>query len=175
MMWFAIGVVSGLLFSLAITAFISPRISPPPLEWVLDTYDPVVACPGDQIDYTLGILIKRPGSLYVVDSINRSDESSSVVAVSQSPVAVSLANKYNAPIVGDTVQFRRWGEIAVLVVAEEQFEDSDQVLRIDLDSSFTVPDLPPGKYSRVLAAGPVSIPAREAIRSQDFEIMEGCK
>lgn len=68
---------------------------------------------------------------------------------------------------GDTVEFGRSGNMAVTTIPSARIiEDNDPV--------FVIPDLPPGDYVRVLAAGTLSEDSVPAIRPMPFTVRDDC-
>ncbi len=95
-------------------------------------------------------------------------------------VAYSLEMQVNEPAIlfvasavlrdgpmGDTVSGSRSGEMFVTVIPTPR-----EI--VDEDARWTIPNLPPGSYVRVVAAGTLSEPSEPAIRLQPFTIIEGC-
>ena len=122
--------------------FVPEAVRPSAVEWLNDSYEPIAACPGDEVAYELEIEIREPAILFVVPAVLR------------------------APL-GDTAQGYRIGEVFITNIPTPR-------TIVDRDASFIVPDLPPGEYVRVLAAGTFGANTKPAIREQPFTIRVDC-
>lgn len=143
--------------------------APPPVEWLEYTSIDGAHCPGAVVPYSAVIRVKQAGPIYVVSSIMRADDNSVVLDAAADEWAQEWMTATGLPVAGDTIIGQRLGTIFVTVIA-----DSD-VLFLDRDFSFIVPDIPPGRYVRNVAAGVWGRDSEAAIRSQPFTVAADCE
>ena len=154
--------------------WIQMTISPPPyapaVQWYQSTPWPDrPLCPGEVIRYNSTTRINEAGGLYIYSAIRRAADHPDVLAVQQqAPDVWAAAVAIGGQIVGDTV-----------IPAQNVFRTAflpDEIPAVvtDLDTAFTVPDLPPGPYVRVTVAGIEGRNARQATHAQPFTIAEDC-
>jgi hypothetical protein len=138
-------VIMVLLAALMIYAAMLPsQTQPSVVEWMEDTYSPVVGCPGDEVAYTLRLRVSKPAVLFVAVAQLRGGEE------------------------GDTIQGNQMGQLFTTIIPSAR-------TITDNDAVWTIPDLPPGDYVRVVAAGTLTEPSQPAIRLQPYTIVEGCQ
>lgn len=139
-----------------------------PVEWLEYTSIDGVHCPGDVVPYSVVLRIDKAGPVYATSSIMRADDNAEVEANRQDPWAADWSAKTGLPIAGDTIKGQQLGDVFITVI------DKAGVLFVDRDFSFTVPDLPPGKYVRNVAAGMYGVDGTTTIRSQPFTVGDNC-
>lgn len=154
--------------ALAVIVIVKIRPAPPPIEWLEYGSLDGEYCPGDAVPYTIVMRIDRTGPLYVVSSIVRADDNADVQAYLDDPWVQKWADDTGLPVSGDTILGERLGNVFLTVAAKEN------VIYPDKDPVFVVPDLPPGKYVRNVAAGMWNVNGETTIRSQPFSIKESC-
>lgn len=166
----------GLLIGVGVNLLMPPRVSPTPIEWIQTDYLPQDVCPGDLIEYDLILKISQPGGLYVYPSYRRGVNHPGIVALRDTDGAAALMEEHDAYIVGDTAVGARNGDVFLTGFSEEDFKDQDgrhidSILLYDLDVMFTVPELTPGPYIRVLVAGMYGVSSRPVMRVQRFTVL----
>ena len=143
-MFVAMVAMIGVSVAVFISEAIPDRPQPPAVEFLTTDFETVEACPGERIPFDTVIRISHPVVLFV---------------------ATSHLRGHGAD--GDTAKLARLGDIAALIIPTAR-------TITDEDSAFTVPDLPPGDYTRVLAAGTLSEDSDPAIRLFPYTIPNDC-
>ena len=156
------------LAALAVIIIVRVRPAPPPIEWLEYSSIEGEYCPGDVVPYQAVMRIDRAGPIFAVSSIVRADDNAEVMEFAKDPWVQRWENSTGLPMAGDTIQGQQLGLVFLTVVAKEN------VIFLDKDFVFTVPNLPPGKYVRNVAAGMWGVNGETTIRSQPFTIQEDC-
>lgn len=145
------------------------RPDPQPVSFFWDDFNEVDVCPGDRVEYVIGIEahMENGGALYVTSNIARRAEHDDVAAIAQLPIVRDEVERTGLPLTGDAVVFQRWGDVPVIVVPRPS-------IRVDLDAGFIIPDIGPGPYNRIIAVGTVGTSALEAVRVQPFTVKANC-
>lgn len=145
-------------------------IAPPPIAWqYIESLPASPLCPGDAVDYRIGMEVNRAGALYVIAPIRRAADHPAV-ATAVADLAVGAANTDAHPTIGDTAIGVMGSGVFFTAIAPEEVPG----YLVDIDTRFIVPDLPPGPYNRIVAAGLYGSNARQAIRTQRFVVAEDC-
>ena len=156
------------LAALAVIIIVKIRPLPPPIAWLEYSDISGEYCPGDVVPYSIVMRIDRAGPIYVVSSVVRADDNADVLEFAEDPWVQHWTDETGLPMAGDTIVGQRLGTVFLTVIAKEN------VLFLDKDFVFVVPDLPPGKYVRNVAAGMWNVNGETTIRSQPFSIKESC-
>ena len=154
--------------ALAVILIVKIRPLPPPIQWLEYSDISGEYCPGDTVPYSVVMRIDKAGPIFAVSSVVRADDNADVLAFAQDPWVQKWEDATGLPMAGDTIQGQQLGLVFLTVVAKEN------VLFLDRDFVFTIPDLPPGKYVRNVAAGRWGVNGETTIRSQPFTIQEDC-
>lgn len=145
-------------------------LAQPPVRWTyLEPLPTAPLCPGAVIDYRIGMEVNRAGILYVIPAIRRAADHPAVI-VAASDARAQAGNRRGLPTIGDTAA----GVLGSNVFYTAFAPDEVPGYLVDIDTSLTIPDLPPGPYNRIVAAGLSQSLARPAIRVQRFTIAEDC-
>ena len=158
-------------FAFAVIAVIVVAASAPdsaPVQWLEYSSIDGEHCPGDVVPYSVVLQIDKAGPVYATSSILRADDNADVESYRNDPWAAEWSRRTGLPIAGDTVRGQLLGDVFLTVVAQSG------VLFVDKDFSFTIPDLPPGKYVRNVAAGMFGVDGTTVIRSQPFTVAPDC-
>lgn len=150
-------------------------VSPPPGRQpvtfpVVDDLPFGVVCPGDVLTYTAVVKVEEAGTLEIYPTIRRANDNAQVLALAADPKVAALVEELKAPLVGDTVIPARAGDAFRTAFTEDELPATLQ----DPEARFVVPDLPPGRYQRILTAALANRNAIEAMRVQLFEIGDDC-
>lgn len=142
----------------------------PPVKWTyLEPLPDHPVCPGAVIDYRIGMEINRAGVLYVIPAIRRAADHPAVERAAADPRA-QAGNRRGLPTIGDTAQGVPGANVFYTAIGYDEVPG----YLVDIDTSFVVPDLDPGPYNRIVAAGLFRSLARPAMRSQRFIIADNC-
>lgn len=163
------GIFVGFAFaSLVVIVLASTGPDSSPVTWLEYTSIDGEHCPGDVVPYSVVLQVERAGPVYATSAILRADDNAEVESYRLDPWAAEWSERTGLPIAGDTVRGQAMGDVFLTVIAQ------DGVLFVDKDFSFTVPDLPPGKYVRNVAAGMFGVDGTTTIRSQPFTVATDC-
>lgn len=160
--------VGFVLAAFTVIVIVSVRPDPSPVEWLEYSSIDGEHCPGDVIPYRVVMRIDKAGPVFATSSILRADDNAEVEAYRNDPWVQAWSQRTGLSVAGDTVVGQSISNIFVTVVAQSG------VLFVDKDFSFTVPDLPPGRYVRNVAAGMFSHRSEVTIRSQPFTVADNC-
>ena len=165
MAWMFIGFA---IAALAVIVIVSTKPEPSPIAWLEYSSIDGEHCPGDVIPYSAVLRIDKPGPIYATSAVLRADDNAAVDAYRSDPWAMGWSERTGLPIAGDTVVGQPMGDVFLTVV------NQSGVLFVDKDFSFVIPDLPPGKYVRNVAAGMFGVNGSAVIRSQPFTVAANC-
>lgn len=163
-----------LAFAVSVIAFrvIPLPVEQVPLQFVTDTFPQgLEVCPGETVEYNLGILEQVDGVVALYTTIDRAPDHPDVQSVTQTDLAQSLISQYGVGLVGDTV-IPDFDPAWVILGGDNHAGDG---LRVDVDGSLTIPELSPGPYIRKLAVVWEGRPSDAVIRFQRFTIKDDCK
>lgn len=176
--WFGAGVISGfgalLLVTVAMHLTLPPTFHSERIEWV--EFDDVAdaGCPGDQISFRTAIRIigmEGGGTLWISRTFRRANDNAEVEALKNDPRVIDLLSQYRSELIGDTAVPQINGAMLLVNIVP----GGERRMAIDLDSEFTIPELPPGKYERVLIAGQVYVHTIHAVNVHPFTVLDTCE
>ena len=139
-----LSVLIGTASSLLLTVAYAGRPQPAAVELVDLNYEPGEYCPGDTVPFEITWQINREAILLITSSHMRGIGAD-----------------------GDTAIPGRMPSAALVTNPTPR-------LLYDTDPKFTIPDLPPGEYARVLAIGTLSEDSEPAIVLFPYTIRDDC-
>ena len=117
----------------------------PVVQFINSDYTEQAGCPGDVLAYTLEIRVNRKATVYIASNHLRGHEPG-----------------------GDAVVVGRLGNAATVINPWRWTVITDE------DPSFVIPDLPPGDYTRALAAGEFGGFSRGSYLTFPYTIRDDC-
>lgn len=152
--------------------FFLNRPAPAPLAWgevSLLPHHPV--CPGERFAYSVSMVVHESGAVYTFSAIRRADDHPVVQEIFRQPETQAMLSATGYRLIGDTVISGRGSDVFLSAFTDDELPG----VLIDPDPVFVVPDLPPGPYVRLVAAGLWGRNSTPIIRAERFEIGADCE
>jgi len=155
-----------------IQMYVAPPPGNQPIQWLISEPLPDrPLCPGETINYMTVVQVNEPGGLYIYTSVRRAVTHPDVVAKMDDPQVAAVLAEVGLPLAGDTIIPAR---------ADSIFRTGFSLVEtptviVDAETTFVVPDLPPGPYQRMSVAGLDGRNSLSSVRVQEFRIGDDCR
>ena len=142
-----LGIVALIFFSSSLFVLVALINKPQeaPIELISLDYTTMSVCPGDVVPYSIRWSIRRPAIMELSSTTKRGHTGT-----------------------GDTIITGRMADTRIV-------NNNKKTEIIDTDPSFTIPELPPGDYARILSVGTRSEDSEPIFVSFPYTIPDGCE